>query len=192
MQRTASIKLDVTPEQASQLTALQAAYADACNSLVSVVTVHRCWNRVALHHLTYARLRQETPLGSQMTCNAIFTVCKAYKAQRERGRIRKEVPVPPLNFRRASVHFDKRTYTLRGESVSLYTLTGRIMVRMVLGTYQRQLLAAGLPTEAELVHRKRRWYFNLVVKSEDCSLLQSGPVLGVDVGENNLAATSTG
>jgi IS605 OrfB family transposase len=192
MHRTASIKLDTTPEQAKRLAALQAAYADACNRLVPVVIEHRCWNRVALHQRTYTRLRQETPLGSQMTCNAIFSVCKAYKAQRELGRIRKEVPVPALNFRRASIHFDKRTYTLTGDTLSLYTLDGRIAVRMILGDYQRALLAAGSPTEAELIYRKGRWYFNLVIKSEECSALPSGPVLGVDVGENNLAATSTG
>src|SRR2546429_6132346 len=101
-----------------------------------------------------------------LTCNAIFTVCKACKAQRELGRIQTKAPVPTLNFRRASVHFDKRTYTPRGESVSLYTLEGRITVRMVLGEHQQRLLAAGLPTEAELVCRKGQWYFNLVVKTE--------------------------
>src|SRR4051794_30307649 len=161
MQRTASIKLDLTLEQTRQVTTLQAAYANACNRLVPVIVAQRCWNRVTLHQLTYSRLRQETPLGSQMACNAIFTVCKAYKAQRGLGRIKKELPVPTLNFRRASVHFDKRTYTLRGETVSLYTLVGRIMVRMVLGEHQRTLLAAGSPTEAELVCYKGRWYFNL-------------------------------
>src|SRR2546426_1344639 len=126
MQRTASIKLDTTPEQARRLTALQSAYANACSQLVPVVVEYRCWNRVALHQRTYSRLRQETPLGAQMTCNAIFSVCKAYKAQREVGRIRRDAPIPTLNFRRASVHFDKRTYTLSGEIVSLYTLEGRI------------------------------------------------------------------
>lgn len=192
MQRTASMKLDTTADQARQLTALQSAYANACNRLVPVVVAQRCWNRVALHQHTYSRLRQETPLGSQMTCNAIFTVCKAYKAQRELGRIRKDTPVPTVNFRHASVHFDKRTYSLKGETVSLYTLAGRIAVRLILGDHQRRLLASGVPTEAELVCRKGRWYFNLVVKGSDCPPASEGPVLGVDVGENNLAATSTG
>ena len=192
MQRTASIKLDPTPEQAGQLTILQAAYTEACNRLVPIVVAERCWNRVALHRLTYTRLRQETPLGSQMTCNAIFTVCKAYKAQRELGRITKDCPVPVVNFRQASVHFDKRTYTLKGEVVSLHTLTGRTTIPMILGEHQQRLMAAGVPTEAELVYRKGVWYFNLVIKSEECPLLTSGPVLGCDVGENNLAAVNTG
>ncbi|MFN4262016.1 MAG: RNA-guided endonuclease TnpB family protein, partial [Gemmataceae bacterium] len=78
MMRTASIRLDVTAEQSTSLAALRAAYADTCNRLVPIVREHRLWNRVALHNLAYSMLRSATPLGSQMCCNAIFSVCKAY------------------------------------------------------------------------------------------------------------------
>jgi putative transposase len=192
MLRTTSIRLNVGPDQAAALAALQAAYADACNRLVPTVVEHRCWNRVALHHLAYARLRKETPLGAQMVCNAIFSVCKAYKAQKELGRIRKDAPVPAVHFNRASVHFDKRTYSIHGERLSLYTLSGRITVTLVTGEHQRRIMASGKAKEAELVCRRGRWYFNLVVESDDADPIPSGPVMGVDVGENNLAATSTG
>src|SRR2546430_13161953 len=37
-----------------------------------------------------------------------------------------------------------------------------------------------------------RSFFNLVVESADGESVTSGPVMGVDVGENTLAATSTG
>jgi IS605 OrfB family transposase len=79
MMRTACIRLKVTPQQAARLSALRRAYADACNRLVPLVQAARCWNRVALHQLGYRRLRQETSLGAQLACNAIFSVCKAYR-----------------------------------------------------------------------------------------------------------------
>lgn len=192
MMRTASILLNVDSAAACALAALQSAYADACSRLVPVIREHRCWNRVALHHLAYARLRATTPLGSQMCCNVIFTVCTAYKAQKALGRIRKGEEVPQVRFNRASVHFDKRTYSLKGEKVSLYTLDGRITVPMHLGEHQRRILESGTPKEAELVFRKGRWFFNLVVESGDAEPIASGPVMGVDVGENNLAAISLG
>jgi IS605 OrfB family transposase len=192
MLRTASIRLNVCPDQAVALMALQSAYADACNRLVPTVAEHRCWNRVALHQLSYARLREETPLGSQMVCNAIFSVCKAYKAQKGLGRIKKDAPVPAIRFDRASVHFDRRTYTLKGDSLSLYTLSGRIVITLLQGDHQRRILESGLAKEAELICRKGRWYFNLVVEADDADQVASGSVMGVDVGENNLAATSTG
>jgi IS605 OrfB family transposase len=125
-----------------------------------------------------------------MACNAIFSVCKAYRSQRALGRI--EDTVPSLRFDRSSVHFDQRTYTLKGEAVSLNTLQGRILVPLILGDHQRRILQSGLPTEAELVFRRGHWFFNLVVASADGKSVTSGPVMGVDVGENTLAATSTG
>src|SRR6267142_2764390 len=126
MMRTASIRLKLTPEQAAKLSALRMAYAEACNWLVPLVQAARCWNRVDLHRLAYRGLRQQTSLGAQMVCKAIFSVCKAYRAQRALGRIRPDTPVPAVCFNRASVHFDHRTFTLKGEAVSLYTLQGRI------------------------------------------------------------------
>jgi len=192
MIRTASIRLEATPEQAKVLLALQTAYADACNRLIPVVQEHRCWNRVALHRQSYSRLRADTPLGSQMACNAIFTVCKAYKAQKELGRIKKGQPVPAINFERASVHFDKRTYSLKGDRVSLNTLGSRMVLPLKIGGHQRRILASGTPKEAELVSRGGKWFFNLVVESDQPQLLASGPVMGLDVGENNLAAISLG
>ena len=153
MMRTACIRLKVTPEQVARLSALRTAYAEACNRLVPLVQAARCWNRVALHQLGYRPLRQETSLGAQMACNAIFSVCKAYRSQRALGRIPQDTPVPPLSFDRTSVHFDHRTYTLKGETVSLYTLQGRMRVPMILGDHQRKLLTSGLPKEAELVFR---------------------------------------
>lgn len=192
MMRTASIKLVMSADQAAALAALQTAYADACNRLVPLVQEHRLWNRVGLHNRAYRRLRAETPLGSQMVCNAIYTVCKAYKAQKALGRIRKDTPVPSIRFDRASVHFDKRTCSLKGETLSLYSLGRRIAVSLLPGDHQRRILRSGAPTEAELLCRKGQWYFNLVVASDDAPVMASGPVMGLDVGENNLAAASTG
>src|SRR5437667_10490197 len=158
--RTACIRLKVTPEQAARLSALQTAYADACNRLVPLGQAARCWNRVALHQLGYRSLRQQTSLGAQMACNAIFSVCKAYRSQRSLGRIPQDTPVPPLSFHRTSVHFDHRTYTLKDETVSLNTLQGRMRVPMILGDHQRQILASGLPNAAGLVFRLGTRFLN--------------------------------
>jgi hypothetical protein len=168
MLRTASIRLNVDGSQAAALTALQSAYADACNRLVPMVMEHRCWNRVALHPLTYARLRKETPLGSQMACNAIFSVCKAYKAQKELGRIKKDAPVPAIRFDRASVHFDKRTYSIKGECLSLYTLSGRLAVTMVLGEHQRRIIESGSAKKAKAAGIAVE-YVNPAFTSQTCS-----------------------
>jgi IS605 OrfB family transposase len=193
MLRTVSIKLVLTKEEASLLALLKKEYVVACNSIVPEVVKNRCWNRVALHKLVYNLLRSTTQLGSQMACNAIFSVCKAYQAQKELGRIQKDTPVPQIIFGKGSVHFDKRTYSLtQSGKLSLYTLDRRIKVAFTIGDHQRRLLEQGVPKEAELIHRKGYWYFNLVVELPAVTKQETGEVIGVDVGENNIAAINTG
>lgn len=193
MLRTISFKLLLLNEEKDRLSALRQEYAKACNLIVPEVINNRCWNRVALHKLVYCMLRDTTKLGSQMVCNAIFSVCKAYLAQKSLRKIQKDKPVPKINFNQTSIHFDKRTYTLtKSGQVSLYTLEGRIKASLSFGDHQRQWLEKGIPKEAELICRKGNWYFNLVVEVPDVLKQETGIIIGVDVGENNIAATSTG
>jgi putative transposase len=193
MKRTVSLKLRTSPEQASSLSALASAYADACNAIVPFAREHRCWNRVALHHLAYYAVREKRPtLGSQMVCQAVHRVADAYKTLKANKGIAKDKPVPAISFGPTSVNFDKRTYSIKDDTLSMFTLDGRVKVPFVCGRHQRNLLASGAPTEARLVVRNGVWYFNLVLNIIDASPATGGNVIGCDVGENNLAATSTG
>ena len=191
--RTISLKLLSTPEQSASLADLAATFAHACTAVVAFVREHRCWNRVALHHLAYYPVREQFPsLGSQMVCQAIHRVADAYKTLKATKGIPKDKPVPALAFDSSSVNFDKRTYSIKDDTVSLFTLNGRIRVPFVCGKHQRNLLASGTPKEARLVLRKGIWYFHLFLDLSDVSPISGGSILGVDVGENNLATSSTG
>lgn len=198
MIRTVSLKLLPSPTQVAKLAALSAAFAQACTAVVPFAQEHRCWNRVALHHLAYYSLRERFPtLGSQMACNAIHRVASAYKTLKANKGITKDKPVPAISFGRGAVlqtavHFDHRTYKLLENSVSLFTMDGREAVPFVCGRHQANLLASGKPKEGELLCRKGQWFFNLVLELSDVAPVTEGGVLGVDVGENNLAATSSG
>jgi len=193
MKRTVSLKLLASPEQSEALSALAKAYSGACNAITPTVQAHRCWNRVALHHLVYYSIREAFPsLGSQMVCQAVHRVADAYKTLKANGEIAKDEPIPAITFNAASVNFDKRTYSLKDSTLSLFTLSGRIAVQFVFGKHQQTLLEKGVPKEARAVVRKGVWYFNLVLDLPNAAPLPDGGTMGVDVGENNLAATSTG
>ena len=100
---------------------------------------------------------------------------------------------PLITFKSSgSVHFDKCTYSIKGKAISLFTTEGRIIVPMKLGEFQGKYLDIGIPKEAELVCRKGRYYFNLVLDFPDPPKRTTGPVAGVDLGENTIAAISTG
>ena len=81
MKRTISIRLEVTESQEKPLLQLRDMFLAACDAVVPAAMENRCWNRVALHNLVYSQIRKTSSLGSQMVCNAIFAVCKAYKAK---------------------------------------------------------------------------------------------------------------
>lgn len=134
MNSTVHLLLSPTSEQSARLTALQSAFAEVCNALAPVVQQTRCWNRVGLHHLAYRSLRERFPqVGSQMICNAIYSVSRTcrlilqhpsspFNVSRNPG-----APLPLLRFLPSSpVYFDRHTLSLKGTELSMYTLDGRM------------------------------------------------------------------
>ena len=191
MLRTISIKLDTSVEQSESLRLVQQSFTWACNYLVPIVQENRCWNRKDLHHAAYYQVKaQSRAPGSQMICNAIRTVCDAYKVL----KLKRSQEIPTITFRaNSSVHYDKRTYSLKHGSISLYTLDGRMKVLMLLGDFQKKYLEHGKPREAELICKQGTWFFNLVLELVSPKLsIDMLRALGVDLGENNTAATSSG
>lgn len=140
MNNTLIIPLDTTAEQAGRLVALQTAFAEVCNALAPVVREQRCWHRVTLHHLSYHSLRERFPqLGSQMICNAIYSVCRAsrlvYQGANSPFNIqqRPNAPLPLLKFAAsAPVYFDRHTLSLKDGKLSMYTLDGRMHFQLTL------------------------------------------------------------
>lgn len=126
---------------------LQARFAEVCSCIGEMVSETRCWNRVTLHHLLYHKLRQQFPeLGSQMICNAIYSVSRAARLifqnpaspwSIERGQLEK---LPKLNFAaNAPVYFDRHTLSVRAGGVSMFTLDGRMRFDVRLSSEEEQL-----------------------------------------------------
>ncbi len=146
MNASLNIRLDTTAEQTTRLTQLQALFAEVCNALAPVVQRTRCWNRVALHHLAYRTLREQFPaLGSQMICNALYSVSRVsrlvyqhpqspFNLQRLAGQ-----PLPCLRFLPQSpVYFDRHTLSLKQGQASMYTLDGRMRFNLPLAPEDEQ------------------------------------------------------
>lgn len=128
------VQLRANEVQLLAMERLQTRFSQACSQIGTVVSETRCWNRVALHHLLYHKLRIEFPdLGSQMVCNAIYSASRAARLifqnpaspwSIERGKRGK---LPKLQFAAgAPVYFDRHTLSLRKGGVSMFTLDGRM------------------------------------------------------------------
>ena len=134
------IPLNGLPEQIDSLRELQKAFAKVCNALAPLVQQSRCWNRVTLHHLAYKQLREQFPaIGSQMVCNAIYSVSRT-------SRLVYQHPTSPFNLAllgdkqlpllrfadNCPVYFDRHTLSVKGGQLSMYTLEGRIHFQLAL------------------------------------------------------------
>lgn len=135
------IPLNASPEQAARLQALQSGFAQVCNALVPLVRQTRVWNRVALHHLAYRQLREQFPeMGSQMVCNAIYSVSRTCRLVFQHpsspfhlDRLGNK-PLPMLRFADSCpVYFDRHTLSLKAGQLSMFTLDGRMRFQLVLG-----------------------------------------------------------
>ena len=156
------IHLETSPAQHAKLLELQAAFAQVCNALAPLVQQTACWNRVALHHLSYRSMRQQFPaLGSQMICNALYSVSRAsrwvyqhpsspFNLAQLAGK-----PLPRLHFMPQSpVYFDRHTLSLRDGVASMYTLDGRMRFNLPLAPEDEQRFRTARLREIVLLCRE--------------------------------------
>lgn len=161
MNSVLNVPLDASPAQLARLQALQSGFAQVCNALALVVQQTRVWNRVALHHLTYRQLREQFPeMGSQMVCNAIYSVSRTCRLvfQHPASPFSLErlgdKPLPLLRFAdTCPVYFDRHTLSLKAGQLSMYTLDGRIHFQLALGEKQEAAFHASKLSEIVLARR---------------------------------------
>jgi hypothetical protein len=134
MKTSVRVALNTSAEEAAKLRQLQAVFAKVCNTIAPLVQKTKVWNRVALHHMAYKPLREQFPqLGSQMVCNAIYSVSRHSRLLYQHpaspfnvGKLGKR-PLPLLRFTEQSpVYFDRHTLSIKDGQLSLFTLGGRM------------------------------------------------------------------
>ena len=140
MNSSLHVPLNTSSEQTARLMELQSVFARACNALAPLVQKTKVWNRVALHHMAYKPLREQFPqLGSQMACNAIYSVSR-------HSRLLFQHPQSPFHLSKLGgkglpllrfsdscpVYFDRHTLSVKDGQLSMYTLDGRMRFQLAL------------------------------------------------------------
>lgn len=191
MNNSIRITLNTSPEQAAKLLALQATFAKVCNALAPLVQKTRCWNRVALHHMAYKSLRDQFPdMGSQMVCNAIYSVSRSSRLVFQHPQSPFNVvklgakPLPLLQFTESCpVYFDRHTLSVKPGQLSLYTLDGRMRFELTLnplveeGFRQKKLREIVLSRRADGVFELAFLFSDdALAESDDASMVQSAEI----------------
>jgi IS605 OrfB family transposase len=188
--RTICIKLATRGHEAS-LATTQKAFNEAATWIASVCWQEGITNTNTAHHRVYGETRARFGLGAQLAVCARAKAVEAIKAVKKQGK-----DTCPAFGPRGSIRYDARTYRLMSlDRVSLNTLTGRVICRLVLGPRQHAMLIdpAWKIGGADLVW-KRGIYSLHVTQSQNAPALpdDDGRHLGVDLGIVNLATDSDG
>ncbi|HLW02975.1 MAG TPA: transposase [Ktedonobacterales bacterium] len=188
--RTICIKLAIDGHEAS-LAAVQKAFNEAATWIADVCWQEGITNTNTAHHRVYGETRTRFGLGAQLAVCARAKAVEAIKAVRTAGK-----ETCPTFGPRGSIRYDARTYRLMSlDRVSLNTLAGRVICRLLPGPRQHEMLVdpAWKVGGADLVWRRGTYSLHITQSQEAPPLAaDDGNHLGVDLGIVNLATDSEG
>jgi putative transposase len=190
LNRTICCKLDVDGHEEA-LATTQRAFNEAATWIARVCWDEGITNTNTAHHRVYGETRERFGLGAQLAVCARAKAVEAIKAVKAKHR-----EICPRFGPRGSIRYDARTYRLMSlDRVSLNTLDGRVVCRLLLGVRQHEMLvdpgwAIG---GADLVWRRGVYYLHVSQSREaPDEHAPDGGTLGVDLGIVNLATDSEG
>jgi len=182
---TLQIKLLPDAEQALRLCETVEAFNAGADWLAGIAYQRRLANKYALQKLAYAELRSRFGLPADTAIRCIAQVAEAYKRDKS---------VRPHFRAHAAVPFSMgKNISFKGpDRVSISTLHGRVVVPFVMGKYQTERFGFA-KGQCDLVLRDDgQWFLLVTVDVPDEPLREVADFIGVDLGVENIAATSAG
>jgi IS605 OrfB family transposase len=183
MKTTLQVKLLPSSEQHQALMDTMLAFNDACTWIAAYAFGERMFSKFALQKAIYYEVRARFNLSAQLAIRAIAKVVEAYKRDKK----------VCISFQpHGAVVYDERILSFQGlELASLTTLSGRVLVPIQMGDYQRVQFHRG-KGQADLVLREGQFYLLVTIETPEEPPIDSERFIGVDLGIVNLATDSDG
>ena len=199
LRRTAITRLSVDDEQQQLLEETISEWKHGCQ-IATDMAWGECNTKSDVQPLAYDQVRDQTALGSQHAILATHQAAQAITGCIERRANGKKASKP--TFSEPTVKYDTRTMTLfDDDTVSLATTQNRVRCPLALPEddegYQRQYLDSDdwSVTESTLTARDGDYFLHIGFRRHktdtERNTAEDGTVLGVDLGIENLAVTST-
>jgi len=183
MKQTMLLKLAPTPEQAQALLDTMHALNEAANYVADVAFAEKTANKFALQKLVYGELRTTYKLAAQLAIRCISKASEAYKRDKS---------IKPTFRPEGAVVYDERIMNFKGiDTVSLLTLSGRMLVPFRFGAYQQSRMDA-IKGQADLLYRNGTFYLAVTLDVPEPMPDEVTGTLGVDLGIISLATDSEG
>ena len=183
MKLVAAVKLLPTKAQATVLKWTLRRCNEACTALASKGFAAGVFRQFDLHKLTYASTRADFDLTAQAAVRSIAKVADAFKINRK---------VAPVFRSDAAQPYDERILRFCGDdTVSIWTIEGRMKIGFVAGQHQRDLLVFR-KGEVDLCLVRGKWFLACTCDIPETETFKAEDWLGIDMGIVNIATTSDG
>jgi putative transposase len=212
MDRTVRIQLHPTPEQAIALQETLQQFTEAFNTVCAYGWQRHEKNGIRLHHATYRSTKEACPglvsdllIQARVKANEALKSAFTWKAKHERAyqkrvaKARKRgKPIPAFKPVRCpqsiscAVRYNVHTYSLKWESqtVRLSTTQGKMSLPFTVPALCQHYIGYKVAT-ADLLYRKGKFWLHVVVDVPAPTVEKSSIVIGIDLGLNHPAVTST-
>lgn len=205
MKRTVVVKLDLNKEQRQKLDQTVQQFKKACNTATEAGWNEdglKTYQKYKLQEQVYNQIREETDLQANLVIRAISRSSKAIKGCVEKLKQGEKANKPA--FKSDSIAYDKRTLSiwLNDQRCSISTIEGRIKTDFDINKesdyYKKYLDSEEWSIRQSTIEKHsyedgEPYYLHLGLEKEIELEEEFEPkVMGVDLGVDNLAVTSTG
>ena len=183
MKTVLKIKLNLTKEQKEILLNTMKQFNEACNYIAGVAYEKKIANKFKLQKFVYKIVKKEFNLSAQMTVRAISKVCEAY--------CRDKKILCTFRSDGAIVYDDRIISFIKDEKVSIWTISGRQKIQMILGEFQRDQIKYR-KGQLDLVFINNTFYLFCTLDIKEAEQIIPKEFIGVDLGIVNLLTDSLG
>ena len=180
-----TLRIQVLPdaEQTETLLATMERFNAAANFAAEVGFEAGVFSQPSIHGRCYKEIREQFGLSAQMAVRAIGKAVEAFK---------RDKTIRPEFRTRGAVTYDQRILSFKGlDKVSLWTVTGRMILPIAFGEYQGERFDR-MKGQVDLVYWEGRFYLYATVALPEGAPIEIKDFLGVDPGIVTGATTSDG
>jgi IS605 OrfB family transposase len=182
MKLTLQLQLVPTAEQKADLLDTMERFNEAASFAAKVGFEAGVFGQVTIHKLAYHEMRERFGLSSQLVVRAIAKAVECF--QRDKTKC-------PVFKSRSAICYDQRVMSFKGlTTVSLWSLSGRLLIPFVCGDYQKDRQGR-IKGQADLVYRQGKFYLLCTIDLPEDAPVEPTDVLGVDLGIAKIAVDST-
>src|SRR6266571_6440530 len=155
MKQTMLLKLVPTEDQHRALLETMHEFNAAANYVASVAWASKSANKFELQKLVYGELRTTYKLAAQLAIRCISKASEAYKRDKS---------IQPTFRPEGALVYDPRIMNFKGiDSVSLLTISGRVLLTFRFGAYQQSRMDA-IKGQADLLYRNGTFYLAVTLE----------------------------